>query len=146
VINISVLRISRKLGNNGPTILLHSCCGPCSTAVVERLSGRFDNTVFFYNPNILIRKNNEKRRSVQLDFIEKYNDRIDARDRIAYIDGPYEPEIFLARQEEWRKNRKAESDAPHAISSVWKKTAETARMSGFDILRHQRFPSAPKKI
>jgi hypothetical protein len=30
-----------------PSILLHSCCGPCSTAVVERLSGRFEVTISF---------------------------------------------------------------------------------------------------
>ena len=36
-----------------PTLLLHSCCGPCSSAVLERLAPHFDITVFFYNPNIL---------------------------------------------------------------------------------------------
>ena len=35
-----------------PSLLLHSCCGPCSTAVVERLVDEFDVTVFFYNPCI----------------------------------------------------------------------------------------------
>ncbi|MDD2295233.1 MAG: epoxyqueuosine reductase QueH, partial [Eubacteriales bacterium] len=33
-------------------ILLHSCCGPCSTAVIHRLISDYDVTVFFYNPNI----------------------------------------------------------------------------------------------
>jgi hypothetical protein len=58
-----------------PTILLHSCCGPCSTAVVERLRGRFDITVFFYNPNITDRDEYEKRKKTQLEFIEKYNNK-----------------------------------------------------------------------
>ena len=35
-----------------PRLLLHSCCGPCSTAVVERLVDEFEITVFFYNPCI----------------------------------------------------------------------------------------------
>ncbi len=34
------------------SILLHSCCGPCSSAVIERLTPNFDITVFYYNPNI----------------------------------------------------------------------------------------------
>lgn len=35
-----------------PTLLLHVCCGPCSTAVIERLRPRFDLTLFFANPNL----------------------------------------------------------------------------------------------
>ena len=35
-----------------PALLLHSCCGPCSTSVIERLVPDYDITVFFYNPNI----------------------------------------------------------------------------------------------
>lgn len=30
-----------------PRLLLHSCCGPCSSAVIERLSGAFDLTVYY---------------------------------------------------------------------------------------------------
>ena len=33
-------------------ILLHICCGPCSTSVIEALKGKYDLTLFFYNPNI----------------------------------------------------------------------------------------------
>lgn len=35
-----------------PRLLLHSCCGPCSTSVLEYLSGYFDITILYYNPNI----------------------------------------------------------------------------------------------
>ena len=34
------------------TLLLHSCCGPCSTACIERLLPDYKVTLFFYNPNI----------------------------------------------------------------------------------------------
>ena len=50
-----------------PKLLLHSCCGPCSTAVITRLKDYFDVTVYYYNPNIepereyLIRKEEQKR-------------------------------------------------------------------------------------
>ena len=36
----------------GCKLLLHSCCAPCSSAVIERLKNDFDITVLFYNPNI----------------------------------------------------------------------------------------------
>ena len=35
-----------------PRLLLHCCCAPCSSAVIERLSQFFDITYFYYNPNI----------------------------------------------------------------------------------------------
>ena len=35
-----------------PKLLLHSCCGPCSSYVLEYLSSYFDITVYYYNPNI----------------------------------------------------------------------------------------------
>ncbi len=35
-----------------PKMLLHICCAPCSTHVIEKLKGSYDVTGFFYNPNI----------------------------------------------------------------------------------------------
>ena len=41
-----------RLEGRRPTLLLHSCCGPCSSAVLERLGEHFRVTVLYYNPNI----------------------------------------------------------------------------------------------
>ena len=41
-----------RLEGRQPTMLLHSCCGPCSSAVLERLCGHFRVTLLYYNPNI----------------------------------------------------------------------------------------------
>ena len=41
-----------RLQGRRPTLLLHSCCGPCSSAVLERLAEFFDLTLLYYNPNI----------------------------------------------------------------------------------------------
>ena len=41
-----------RLDGRRPTLLLHSCCGPCSSAVLERLREHFRVTVLYYNPNI----------------------------------------------------------------------------------------------
>lgn len=40
------------LNGRRPTLLLHSCCGPCSSAVIERLTEHFRLTLYYYNPNI----------------------------------------------------------------------------------------------
>ena len=44
----------KKIKENGekPSLLLHACCAPCSSAVLEKISKIFDITLFFYNPNI----------------------------------------------------------------------------------------------
>ena len=59
-----------RLEGRRPTLLLHSCCGPCSSAVLERLTEHFRVTLLYYNPNIepeaeyLHRLNEQKRREV----------------------------------------------------------------------------------
>ena len=115
-----------------PTILLHSCCGPCSTAVVERLRGRFDITIFFYNPNITDQDEYEKRRKTQLEFIDKYNDRIDSRDRISYLEGSYEPKLFYSAVKGLEQEPEGGRRCPPCYQLRLEKTAETASMSGFD--------------
>ena len=46
-----VIEKNKKL-NIKPTLLLHACCAPCSSAVLEYLYEHFNITLFFYNPNI----------------------------------------------------------------------------------------------
>ena len=55
--------IIKKHGEKGevPTLLLHSCCAPCSSYVLEYLSQYFKITVFYYNPNIYPREEYDKR-------------------------------------------------------------------------------------
>lgn len=44
--------VINKLGENKPSLLLHACCAPCSSYVLEYLNKYFDITLYFYNPNI----------------------------------------------------------------------------------------------
>ena len=48
-----------------PTLLLHSCCGPCSSYVLEYLSRWFRITVFYFNPNIYPESEFDKRAETQ---------------------------------------------------------------------------------
>ena len=45
-------RIIQKRGQKTPRVLLHSCCGPCSSAVLEYITQYFDVTLLWYNPNL----------------------------------------------------------------------------------------------
>jgi len=46
-------KIISSFGGRRPRLLLHACCAPCSTSVLERIGENFDVTVYYYNPNIL---------------------------------------------------------------------------------------------
>ena len=54
-------RETSALGGRRPRLLLQSCCGPCSSYVLEYLCRFFEVTVLFYNPNIQPREEYEKR-------------------------------------------------------------------------------------
>lgn len=75
-----------------PRLLLHSCCAPCSSYVLEYLSRYFEITVYYYNPNISPKEEYEKRAAEQKSLIE----RLPAEHRITLEVGPYEPERFYA--------------------------------------------------
>ena len=78
-----------------PTLLLHSCCAPCSSAVLERLTPYFDLTVFYYNPNISPQTEYEKRVSE----IRRLVREIPKVHEIRLIEGTYDPERFYAVSE-----------------------------------------------
>ena len=52
-------------------LLLHSCCGPCSSAVLEYLTQFFEVTVFWYNPNIFPQEEFDRRLEAQRELLEK---------------------------------------------------------------------------
>ena len=60
-----------KRAPKGSTLLLHSCCAPCSSACLEILKEHFDVTVFYYNPNIDEREEYEKRKAEQIRFLKE---------------------------------------------------------------------------
>ena len=63
---------------NKPKLLLHCCCAPCSSAVIERIKEFFEITFYYYNPNIypreeyLMRENEFKKLGVKV-VAEQYN-------------------------------------------------------------------------
>ena len=54
-----------------PRLLLHSCCGPCSSSVLELLTKYFDVTLLWYNPNLYPQEEFDRRFAAQLELIEK---------------------------------------------------------------------------
>lgn len=73
-----------------PRVLLHSCCAPCSSQVLARLSDYFLVTVLYYNPNIEPFLEYEKRKEEQKRFIKSFP----SKNQISFLDCDYENEKF----------------------------------------------------
>lgn len=76
-----------------PKLLLHSCCAPCSSYVLEYLSRYFDITIFFYNPNISPKEEYYRRVDEQQRLIRAMN----LSSPVAFIQGEYDPREFYDR-------------------------------------------------
>ena len=72
------------------TLLLHSCCAPCSSYVLEYLSEFFKITVLYYNPNIFPKEEYKYR----IDEQRKLINAMPAKNKIEFISTDYEPEKF----------------------------------------------------
>ena len=80
---------------SAPRVLLHSCCAPCSSYVLEYLSRYFYITVFYFNPNISEEEEYRKRAAEQKRLIEVYNAEKKGYP-ISVVEGNYAPETFFA--------------------------------------------------
>ncbi len=74
-----------------PTLLLHSCCAPCSSYVLEYLSDFFAITVYYYNPNIYPAEEYQKRVNEQKRLISE----LETKNPVKFIEGSYEPEKYF---------------------------------------------------
>ena len=96
--------------DHAPTLLLHVCCAPCSSYVLEYLAEHFNITVFFYNPNITEKEEYEKRKNELKRLIAEKPFRYPVK----MIDGEYS----LIWQKVWRISLKAGKDAFCAMRHV----------------------------
>ena len=72
----------------GTKLLLHACCAPCSSAVLERLSNHFQITIFYYNPNI----NDENEYQKRIQELKRFVSLYETKYKVSIIEGNYEPE------------------------------------------------------
>lgn len=81
----------KKIGNQKPTLLLHVCCGPCSSNVIKELSEHFTITIYYSNSNIYPDTEYTRRYQELLTFIKEYNA------SIKVIEQPYLPKEYLEK-------------------------------------------------
>lgn len=105
-------------------MLLHSCCGPCSTQVIEVLKNDYQLTIYYYNPNI--------------DTEEEYLHRLSEEKRyckevgIEVVEDGYDANEFLVAVKGLEKEREGGARCPVCFRLRLEKTAEKAKKDGFD--------------
>ena len=123
--------------DNKPTLLLHSCCAPCSSHVLELLHKDYQITVFFYNPNITDRKEyelrrDELRRLLNTPLLGGVNHSYESPLSFNFLEGPYTPDNF----HDLCKGLESEPEGGGRCFRCYKlrlsETARTATEHGFD--------------
>lgn len=105
-----------------PKLLLHSCCAPCSSYVIEYLSAYFSITVFFYNPNIYPEAEYKKRIKEQIKLIDK----LPIKNIVNLIIGPYESELFSQKAKGLEKEKEGQRRCLRCYELRLEKTAQQA--------------------
>lgn len=111
-------------GEIKPSLLLHSCCAPCSSYVLQYLAPYFDITVLYYNPNIYPQDEYLKRKAEQLRLIEELGG-------IKFADSDYESEKFYCAANGLENEREGGRRCGECFKLRLKKTAEEAERGGF---------------
>lgn len=112
-----------------PSLLLHACCAPCSSYVLEYLSGYFDITLFFYNPNISPKSEYDFRAAE----LERLIAQMPLESEVKLIVADYDPAPFeeLARGKEELSEGGARCFDCYGLRL--EQTARLAKERGFDL-------------
>ena len=111
-----------------PTLLLHACCAPCSSSVLERLSDIFKITILFYNPNITDEKEYNKR----LDEIKKFIKEFKTKNEVSLIEGRYLPSEYFNISKGLEEEKERGKRCYLCYKLRLEETAKVAKEKGFD--------------
>ena len=124
-------KIKREYPNGErPSLLLHACCAPCSSYVLQYLSEFFDITLFFYNPNISPKEENDFR----ADELCRLCDEMPMRRKPKVIVAEYEPQIFYDAVKGMEHLPEGEARCAVCYRLRLEKTAQEAKSGGYDYL------------
>lgn len=119
-----------KLEQEGrvPHLLLHSCCAPCSSYVLEYLSQYLKITVFYYNPNIFPKEEYQHRKEEQQRLIREGA----WKHPVDFLDCDWETEAFLQAAKGLEQEREGGRRCTSCFDLRLGKTAEAAKKGGYD--------------
>ena len=111
-----------------PNLLLHSCCAPCSSYVIEYLSSYFNITILYYNPNIFPYDEYLKRKNEQIKLINTMNTKY----LVNIIDCDYDNELYEKSIKGLELEPERGSRCTVCFKLRLKKTAVIAKDGNFD--------------
>ena len=113
-----------------PTLLLHACCAPCSSYVLEYLSRYFRITLFFYNSNIAP----EKEYRFRLDELRRLVREMGLSDDVSVLEGNYDPDRFQALARGLETLPEGGARCSDCYRLRLRETARVAAERGFDYI------------
>lgn len=111
-----------------PSLLLHSCCAPCSSYTIEYLSNYFKITVLYYNPNISEQTEYEKRKAEQIRLINS----LDTKNKVSFLDCAYNSNEFFDIAKGFEQCREGGERCFRCYRLRLEKTAVLAKENNFD--------------
>ena len=125
---IQLDKVIASLGDKVPTLLLHSCCAPCSSYVIEYLSQYFSITVFYYNPNISPEEEYRFRSSEQKRLIAE----MPVKYPVTYIDEEYDSRQFFEAVKGLENEPEGGKRCEKCFELRLGRTIQLAKEMGFD--------------
>ena len=123
-----VLENTLKNLKNKKTLLLHACCAPCSSYVIEYLSNYFDITILFYNPNI----NNDTEYNKRLQELERFVKEFKTNNPVKVISLGYNHDEYLQTVLGLEEEKEGGSRCLKCYRLRIEKTFEYAKQYNFD--------------
>ena len=111
-----------------PRVLLHSCCGPCSSSVLETLTKSFDITLLWYNPNIYPEAEFQKRLETQAQLVEAAG----LKDKVQMLTLPWGSETYYRRIKGLEEEPEHGSRCTECFCLRLEETARLAAARGYD--------------
>lgn len=111
-----------------PSLLLHSCCAPCSSYTIEYLSDYFKISVLYYNPNISPREEYEKRKAEQIRLIES----MPVKNDVNFADCDYDCNEFFKIAKGYEDCREGGERCFRCYEQRLRRTAQEAQKGGYD--------------
>ena len=121
-------RIIQKRGQKTPRVLLHSCCGPCSSSVLEYITQYFDVTLLWYNPNLYPKEEFDRRFKTQVELIEKMG----LADKVNILAEPWKSEDYYRRVKGLENEPEGGKRCAECFRLRLLETARLAKHYGYD--------------
>lgn len=112
-----------------PKLLLHVCCAPCSSHVLELLSDSYNITAYFYNPNITEQEEYQKR----IHELERFAGEAPFAKNVVIAEGEYEPKVFFDMAKGLEQEPERGERCRRCYEMRMRRAARYAKENGYDL-------------